>query len=91
MLTFNVEYDDEARMFVASWDDPDGGGITTQAEFLRELSDATSGGCTVSLWSSPQKIESASRGSTSFQGRPQCLNSRDASLETFQGRKRSRP
>jgi hypothetical protein len=42
MLTFNVEYDDEARMFVASWDDPDGGGITTQAEFLRELSDATS-------------------------------------------------
>ncbi|MDD5260534.1 MAG: hypothetical protein PHD76_01670 [Methylacidiphilales bacterium] len=37
-ITFNVERDEEADCFVASWDDPSGkGGITTQGEDLREL------------------------------------------------------
>jgi predicted RNase H-like HicB family nuclease len=42
ILKFSVEYDEEAKMFVASWDDPHGGGITTQAESLEELEDAIS-------------------------------------------------
>jgi predicted RNase H-like HicB family nuclease len=37
-ITFNVERDEEAACFIASWDDPAGkGGITTQGEDLREL------------------------------------------------------
>jgi predicted RNase H-like HicB family nuclease len=39
-LEFTVERDDETGVFVASWDDPRGGGITTQARNLAELSDA---------------------------------------------------
>jgi predicted RNase H-like HicB family nuclease len=37
---FTIERDDEAGVFVASWDDPAGGGITTQAKDLRELASA---------------------------------------------------
>jgi len=37
-ITFNIERDEEAACFVASWDDPSGkGGITTQGADLREL------------------------------------------------------
>ena len=39
-VEFTVERDDETGVFVASWDDPRGGGITTQARNLAELSDA---------------------------------------------------
>lgn len=41
-LVFTVEKDDETGGFTASWDDPRGGGITTQASSLAELSDAIS-------------------------------------------------
>ena len=36
-LEFKIEQDDGADVFVASWDDPAGGGITTQAKSLAEL------------------------------------------------------
>jgi len=37
-ITFQVERDEEAACFVASWDDPSGkGGITTEGSDLREL------------------------------------------------------
>lgn len=36
-LIFSVEPDLEGGAFVASWDDPSGGGITTQAATLPEL------------------------------------------------------
>ena len=36
-IIFNVERDEEGECFVASWDDPRGGGITTQGADLREL------------------------------------------------------
>ncbi len=32
-----VERDEETGVFVASWDDPRGGGITTQADSFEEL------------------------------------------------------
>lgn len=32
-----IEFDEEARSFVASWDEPGGGGISTQASDLAEL------------------------------------------------------
>ena len=35
--TVKVEQDEETGVFVASWDDPQGGGITTQADSLEEL------------------------------------------------------
>ncbi|HMC26074.1 MAG TPA: DUF1902 domain-containing protein [Candidatus Udaeobacter sp.] len=35
--TIKVEQDEETGVFVASWDDPNGGGITTQADTLEEL------------------------------------------------------
>jgi len=35
-----IERDEEAGLFVASWDDPAGGGITTQGKDLRELASA---------------------------------------------------
>jgi hypothetical protein len=37
---FNIERDEKARLFVASWDDPAGGGIITQGKDLRELASA---------------------------------------------------
>ena len=37
---FTIERDEEAGVFVASWDDPEGGGITTQAKDLKELASA---------------------------------------------------
>lgn len=40
LLAFQIERDEEAGVFVASWDDPNGGGITTQAETLIELAEA---------------------------------------------------
>ncbi len=40
LLAFNIERDENADMLVASWDDPEGGGITTQAESLAALTDA---------------------------------------------------
>jgi len=40
VLEFAVEQDEETGMFTASWDDPHGGGITTQAASLEELGDA---------------------------------------------------
>jgi predicted RNase H-like HicB family nuclease len=39
-LVFTVERDEETGAFTASWDDPRGGGITTQAVTFAELSDA---------------------------------------------------
>ena len=39
-ITFAVEPDLESGTFVASWDDPAGGGITTQAGTLVELAGA---------------------------------------------------
>jgi len=36
-VQFEIEQDEDANMFVASWDDPAGGGITTQARSLPEL------------------------------------------------------
>ena len=39
-LAFKIERDVEAGVLVASWDDPDGGGITTQAKNLTELAEA---------------------------------------------------
>ena len=39
-LVFAVEPDLESGLFVASWDDPAGGGITTQANTLAELTHA---------------------------------------------------
>jgi predicted RNase H-like HicB family nuclease len=38
--TIKVEQDEETGVFVASWDDPSGGGITTQADTLEELDGA---------------------------------------------------
>jgi len=38
--TVKVEQDEETGVFVASWDDPRGGGITTQADSLEQLYDA---------------------------------------------------
>ena len=40
LLAFKIERDAEAGVLVASWDDPEGGGITTQADNLAELIDA---------------------------------------------------
>jgi hypothetical protein len=39
-ITFQVSRDQEAGVLVASWDDPAGGGITTQAENLNGLESA---------------------------------------------------
>ena len=39
-LAFKIERDVEAGVLVASWDDPEGGGITTQAKNLSEVADA---------------------------------------------------
>jgi hypothetical protein len=39
-LKFRIERDEETGAFTASWDDPNGGGITTQALTFGELSDA---------------------------------------------------
>ena len=36
-VEFKIERDEESNVFAASWDDPDGGGVTTQAETLPEL------------------------------------------------------
>jgi predicted RNase H-like HicB family nuclease len=40
VLEFTIERDDKSGAFTASWDDPKGGGITTQAYSLAELPDA---------------------------------------------------
>jgi hypothetical protein len=39
-LVFTIEQDDETGAFTASWDDPNGGGITTEASTITELSSA---------------------------------------------------
>lgn len=39
-LVFTIERDEETGAFTASWDDPRGGGITTQALTFPELSSA---------------------------------------------------
>ena len=36
-ITFQVQRDDDSGWLVASWDAPQGGGITTQGKDLREL------------------------------------------------------
>ena len=36
-ITFDVRRDEESGWLVASWDDPVGGGITTQGRDLRDL------------------------------------------------------
>jgi predicted RNase H-like HicB family nuclease len=41
-VVFTIERDEESGAYPASWDDPAGGGITTQAETFAELSDAVS-------------------------------------------------
>jgi hypothetical protein len=40
VLAFKVERDPETDVLIASWDDPEGGGITTQADNLAELAEA---------------------------------------------------
>ena len=40
LLAFKIECDVEAGVLVASWDDSEGGGITTQAKDLTELAEA---------------------------------------------------
>ena len=40
LLEFTIERDDKSGAFTVSWDDPKGGGITTQAYSLAELPDA---------------------------------------------------
>jgi predicted RNase H-like HicB family nuclease len=39
-VEFKIEQDEDSNVFVASWDDPAGGGITTQADTLPKLYDA---------------------------------------------------
>jgi predicted RNase H-like HicB family nuclease len=39
-IRFKIERDEETGTFIASWDDPSGGGITTQAESLEKLEEA---------------------------------------------------
>ena len=39
-VVFTVERDEETGAYTVSWDDPAGGGISTQAETLAELSSA---------------------------------------------------
>ena len=39
-FAFKIEPDVEAGVLAASWDDPEGGGITTQARNLTELAEA---------------------------------------------------
>ena len=39
-IIFSVEPDLDSGILVASWDDPSGGGITTQANTLSDLVDA---------------------------------------------------
>ena len=39
-LAFKIERDVKGGVLVASWDDPEGGGITTQAKNLSELADS---------------------------------------------------
>ena len=39
-VVFTIERDEETGAYTASWDDPVGGGITTQAETFAELSEA---------------------------------------------------
>jgi len=57
-ITFNVEQCGESGCLVASWDDPAGGGITTQGDDLKELQemvrDAVS--CHFESGTAPQKI-----------------------------------
>jgi predicted RNase H-like HicB family nuclease len=36
-ITFQVQRDEDSGWLVASWDAPEGGGITTQGKDLREL------------------------------------------------------
>ena len=36
-ITFHMDRDEESSELLASWDDPRGGGITTQGSDLREL------------------------------------------------------
>ena len=36
-IVFNVSQDEESGVLVAAWDDPKGGGITTQGDDLRDL------------------------------------------------------
>jgi hypothetical protein len=36
-ITFQVQRDEDSGLLVAWWDDPDGGGITTQGRDLRDL------------------------------------------------------
>lgn len=36
-ITFRILRDEQSGWFVASWDDPDGGGITTQGQDLSDL------------------------------------------------------
>lgn len=39
-IEFRIERDEEAGLFIASSEDPDGGGISTQAETFAELEGA---------------------------------------------------
>jgi hypothetical protein len=36
-ITFQVQRDEDSGLLVASWDAPEGGGITTEGKDLREL------------------------------------------------------
>ena len=58
LLEFTVERDDASGRFTAWWDDPDGGGITTQADSLATLPKAIKEAvrCHFSNGKSPRRV-----------------------------------
>ena len=59
-IVFNVACDAESSFLVASWDDPRGGGITTQGADLRELQemilDAATGYFQATGFAAPSRV-----------------------------------
>ena len=58
ILAFKIERDAEVGVLVASWDDPQGGGITTQADNLAELAEAIKESVAVILPADPRRARS---------------------------------
>jgi hypothetical protein len=57
-LAFKIECDVEGGVLVASWDDPEGSGITTQAKNLTELAEALRKLYAVILPADPRRAKS---------------------------------
>lgn len=62
VLEFVVEQDQETGALTASWDDPDGGGITTQASSLEELPHAINEAARCHFLDRQGPIRTAARG-----------------------------